>query len=166
MAFLVFALWHSHTSTVVLRILAIIGLLFAIKDVTPAKGWSVYKVIPWLKKLKEYERERFKNPARFQASNKITVVIFGILVVIAFVFPAEQDPRPMSLFLGDWISLMCWLLIIVVLHWIVRKIEVDAEEGKSLKGITTLIYMSGFLLLILFLYLRNHFEKFVVSFMS
>ncbi|UVI27428.1 hypothetical protein [Paenibacillus spongiae] len=159
-------LWYYHASIIVLRMVVIIGLLFAIKAVTPANDWSVYKIIPWLRELKDYERERFKKTFRPHTSTKTSIIIHGVLVVITFVLPTEQDPRHMTLFLGDWLSIMCWLLIMVIVNWFVNKIKVDAEVGENIKGFTSLIYILGFLSILLCMYFRNSFEKLFIYFMS
>lgn len=166
--FVLFAvvLWYYHSSVVVLRMIFIFGLLFAIKDVTPAYDWSVHRLIPWLKELKEYELGRSKRNLRRQAAKKTLIIIYGVLIVIAFLFPLEQDPRHMTLFMGDWLSIMCWLLVMVTVHWFVNKINVDAEEGNKRTEYKWLIYILGCSSILLPMYFRNSFEALVIRFWS
>lgn len=162
---LTITLWYYHSSVVVLRIFVLIGLLSAIRETFPSYKWSLYKTIPWLRELREYEHGRWKRTLKFQTTNKTFIMISVVLVVIAFVIPMEQDPRPMTLFLGDWISLLCWLLVMVIVSWVINKMKVDADEGNKRTVSIWSFYILGFVSLFIFLYLRNSFEDVVAHFM-
>ncbi|MEF3302119.1 hypothetical protein [Paenibacillus sp. GYB003] len=136
------------------------------KEVTPAHGWSVYKIVPWLKELKEYEGERFKKPLGRRTSKKTLPIVLGVLVAISFAFPPERDPRHTTLLLGDWLSIMSWLLIMAIVHWLVCKIKVDAGEAGRFKGVPSLLYILGFFSLLPIMHYRNCFEQFVIRLMS
>jgi hypothetical protein len=165
-AFMTVTLWYYHSSVVVVRMIFILGLLFAIKDATPAYDWSVYKLIPWLRELKDYELGRSKRKLRRQSSKKELVVIGGVCLAIAFALPLEQDPRPMPLFVGDWLSIMCWLLVMVIVHWFVHKLKSDTGEGNKRKEFQLFLFIFGGASVVPILYFRSSFEEMVARFLG